>query len=133
MFKNFIVLLVLLVVSAFAEPEWTHSFEEAKKQAAAEKKGVVLMFSKESCDACWYMENIVFEDEAVKLLVMNNFIPVYLDVDSDVLPEGFKYIGTPTFYFTRANGEKLGHRINGASNVKDFTIKVNTIIEELNH
>ena len=130
MIKKIILFILLLVIPALAETDWTHSFEEAKKQAALENKGVVMMFSKESCDACWYMENIVFEDENVKSLVMNNFVPVYLDVESDILPEGFKFIGTPTFYFTRANGDKLGHRINGASNVKDFMIKVNKVLAE---
>lgn len=126
-----ILALLILSVSVFAEPTWTHSYAEAKLQALESDKAVMVMLSRESCDACWYMENIVFEDKEMKSLIMNNFIPVYLDVNEDEIPEHFVFIGTPTFYFTRANGEKLGHRLNGASNVKDFTAKINEILQEL--
>lgn len=126
-----ILALLILSMCAFAQPAWTHSYEEAKIQALEVNKSIMVMLSKEGCDACWYMENIVFEDKVMKSLVMDNFIPVYLDINEDEIPEQFIFIGTPTFYFTRANGEKLGHRLNGASNVKDFTAKINEILQEL--
>lgn len=126
-----IAAVVLLSVSLWAEPQWTHSYEEAKAQALHEGKGVMLMLSREGCSACWYMENIVFEDKKLQGLLMDNFIPVYLNVDEDKLPEGFTAIGTPTFYFTKADGQKLGYRLNGAINVKDFTDKINAILLEL--
>ena len=127
--KKILVLLSLFLVSLFAEPEWTTSYDEAKTQALKENKHIMIMLSKESCDACWYMENIVFEDDKVKALLMANFIPVYMDVNVEEVPAVFKFIGTPTFYFTDANGSKIGHRINGAKNVKEFTKKVNVILE----
>lgn len=131
MMTKLILTLLILTASLFAEPKWTHSYEQAKTQALESHKAVMVMLSLEGCDACWYMENIVFEDKVMKSLIMDNFIPVYLDIKEDEIPEHFVFIGTPTFYFTRANGEKLGHRINGASNVKDFTSKINAILDEL--
>lgn len=125
-----LVSLTLFALSLCAEPNWSHSYEEAKTKALKENKLVLIMISREGCDACWYMENIVFEDESVDALVTENFVPVYLDTNNDFVPEEFKYIGTPTFYFTDAQGKKLGHRINGASNVRDFTAKINEILKE---
>jgi thioredoxin-related protein len=121
--------LLLLTVSLFAEPDWTTSFEEAKAQAKKENKNVLIMISRESCDACWYMENIVFDDEKINTLLKANFVPVYIDVTVDEVPVEFKFIGTPTFYFTDTNGTKIGHRINGAKNVKDFTEIINKILK----
>ena len=126
-----VLLIFLFSLSLFADPSWTTSFEEAKAQAKKENKNVLVMLSREACDACWYMENIVFEDENMNTLLKANFVPVYIDVNVEEVPEGFIYIGTPTFYFTDTNGSKIGHRINGAKNVKDFTQIVNKILEIL--
>jgi len=118
-------------MAIFAESNWSTSYENAKKEAFSEGKSVMVMLSKEGCDACWYMENIVFEDTKVKALIQKNFVPVYMDINEEEVPELFKFVGTPTFYFTDANGSKLGHRINGAKNVKEFTQRVNEILKEV--
>jgi len=130
MIKKILASLVLLVMTVFAEQDWLRSYEEGKTQALQENKLVLVMLSKEGCDACWYMENIVFEDSVVDAVLMNNFVPVYLDIHQDSVPEQFKYIGTPAFYFTDARGKEIGHVLNGASNVKDFMSRVNTVLEE---
>lgn len=123
--------LLLALVALNANSQWCTSYEEAKVRAFNENKSVLIMLSNEGCDACWYMENIVFEDTQVKALIKKNFVPVYMDVDEEEVPEAFKFVGTPTFYFTDANGTKLGHRINGAKNVKEFTQRVNVILKEV--
>ena len=130
MMKNIFASLVLLVVSVFAEQDWLRSYEQGKTLALQENKLVLVMLSKEGCDACWYMENIVFEDSAIDVLLKKNFVPVYLDIHEDSVPAQFKYIGTPAFYFTDAQGHKIGHVLNGASNVKDFMGRINAVLEE---
>jgi thioredoxin-related protein len=130
MMKRIFASLVLLALAVYAEQDWLHSYEEGKTLAMKENKLVLVMLSKEGCDACWYMENIVFEDSAVNALLVKNFVPVYLDIHQDTVPEQFKYIGTPAFYFTDAQGQKIGHVINGASNVKDFMSRINTVLQE---
>jgi len=130
MMRNIFISLMLLAASVFAEQGWLRSYEEGKTQALQENKLVLVMLSKEGCDACWYMENIVFEDSAVDTVLKKNFVPVYLDIHQDSVPEQFKYIGTPAFYFTDAQGKKIGHVLNGASNVKDFMSRINTVLDE---
>jgi len=129
MMKKIFASLVFLAVSVFAEQDWLRSYEQAKTLALQENKLILVMLSKEGCDACWYMENIVFEDSAIDALLKKNFVPVYLDIHEDSVPEQFKYIGTPVFYFTDAQGKKIGHVLNGASNVKDFMNRVTTVLE----
>ena len=127
-----VLALFLTLVTLYAQSDWCTSYEEAKKQAQLDNKNVLIMLSKEGCDACWYMENIVFDDTNVKALIKKNFIPVYMDVNEEEVPSEFKFVGTPTFYFTDANGSKLGHRINGAKHVKEFTQRVNEVLKEVN-
>ncbi|MDF1879995.1 thioredoxin family protein [Sulfurimonas sp. MAG313] len=124
-----LVLVIALCISLLAEPQWLTSYDEAKTQAKDQNKSILIMISKESCDACWYMENIVFEDNKVKKLIHDNFIPVYLDIANDI-PEEFKYIGTPTFYFMDKNASKMGYQITGAKNVKEFSAKIQEILTQ---
>jgi thioredoxin-related protein len=130
MMKKIFASLVLLAVSVLAEQDWLRSYEQAKTLALQENKLILIMLSKEGCDACWYMENIVFEDNAIDVLLKKNFVPVYLDIHEDSVPEQFKYVGTPAFYFTDAQGNKIGHVLNGASNVKDFMSRINAVLED---
>jgi len=120
--------LLFYVFSLWAETDWVSSLQEAKKLASSENKHIIVMLSKEECDACWYMKHIVFENTNVKLLMQKSFIGVVLDVEVEEIPSKFHYIGTPTFYFIDKEGNELGHRLNGAANVKDFTLKVNQIL-----
>ncbi len=112
---------VLLTVATllYAEPEWV-DYDTALKSATKEGKIVMVMLSQEGCDACWYMDEVVFEDDDVISELQMDFIPVHFDVKRDTLPKPFSYIGTPTFYFLNAEGKKI-ERLNGAANVKDFT------------
>ncbi len=87
------------------------------------------MFSREGCEACWYMENIVFKDTGIVTL-LDDFIPVYLDINKDTLPKQFTYPGTPTFHFSDASGKAISKELVGAANVKDFSSKLNKVLEE---
>jgi len=102
-----------------AELDWV-DYDTALSSAKKEGKIVMVMLSQEGCDACWYMDEVVFDDDNVVAELQMDFIPVHFDIKSDVLPKRFTYVGTPTFYFLDAEGKKI-ERLNGAANVKDFT------------
>lgn len=130
MIKALFLFVSVSILSFGAEPLWLTSLEEAKTLAKKENKDLILMLTKEECDACWYMKNIVFEDADVKHLIENSFIGVILDVDVEEIPVEFHYIGTPTFYFMDAHGRKFGYRLDGASNIKDFRQKISTVLDK---
>jgi thiol:disulfide interchange protein len=121
------VLLILLTftISLLAEITYAPSYKEALEQAAKEDKLVMVMLSKEDCDACWYMENVVFEDKAIATRIMKNFVPLHLDIHNDYLHK-LSYIGTPTFHFITSKEYKR-FRHDGAANVKEF----NHILDEV--
>jgi thioredoxin-related protein len=117
--SKLLLTLSLLVSCVFAEIKWAPSYEMALAQAAKEKKKVMVMLSREGCPACEYMEEIVFEEKAVVTEVHKNFVPVYLNIHKDRIPEGLGYIGTPTFHFLDSKGKKIG-RHDGGENVPTF-------------
>jgi thioredoxin-related protein len=127
-----IALLSLMLVSAlFADLEWVE-YDEAFKKAEEKGKSVMVMLSQEECDACWYMTDIVFKNANIVAEVGNDFIPVYLNIKEDFIPDSLSYIGTPTFYFLNAKGEKI-ERLNGAFNVKDFTAQIRAVKAKIKH
>lgn len=114
-----VLLLSLLASFALAELKWASSYDAALAQAKKEKKYIMLMLSREDCPACEYMNDVVFEENAVVNEVHKSFVPVHLDIHKDFIPEGLGYIGTPTFHFLNTSGKKIG-RHDGAANIPTF-------------
>ncbi len=121
---------MLCSVSLFAQPEWMDSLDEAQEKALSEDKLIMLMLSREACNACWYMENIVFEEKSVNMFIQKKFVPVYLNVQSDDIPDRFPYVGTPTFYFMDGKGNIIGKRLSGALNTKEFIAKLAQVVHK---
>ncbi len=118
--KRVITLLMALCVSLLAELDWATDSAAAFEQAKQEQKMVMVMLSQENCDTCWYMENVVFDNDDLVYELQSSFVPVKIDIHDEIVPEGLTYIGTPTFYFLSETGEKID-RLMGGANVKDFT------------
>lgn len=128
--KFFLSLCLLGAVSLFGNPSWASSYTKAFEKAKEQEKGVMIMLSKDNCDACWYMENIVLEDADLVQQIEKNFIPLYLNVNDDDI-HGLSFVGTPTLYFIQGNGETI-KRLDGAFNIKELTaalIKIEKLIE----
>lgn len=114
-----ILTLALVATCAMAELKWAPSYDAALSQAKKEKKNVLVMLSREGCDACDYMTDVVFEEKAVAMEVDKYFVPVHIDIHNDFIPNGLGYIGTPTFHFLNSTGKKIG-RHDGAANIPTF-------------
>lgn len=125
--KSFLLLFFLTATLLFGAPNWAPGYAEAFEKATKEDKGVMIMLSKENCNACWYMENIVFEDAALVEELEKHFIPLYLDVHDDDI-HGLTYIGTPTFYFMTNGGETI-KRLVGVYNIKEMSAALSQITE----
>jgi thioredoxin-related protein len=118
--------LSLIVSYTFAEINWSSSYDAAIISAKQENKNVLVMLSKEGCPPCEYMKNTVFEESAISDMMNKYFIPVHIDVRRDKIPEGLRYIGTPTFYFISPSGNKL-KRIDGGANIPKFMEILNSV------
>ncbi len=118
MFRLFL-LIFILQLSLWAEPHWAADYESAFSAAKAEHKGVMVMLSQENCKACWYMENIVFEEDLLIEKIEQKFVMLYLDVNKDDI-RGLDFSGTPTLYFL-TDEDRVIKRLNGVYNIKEMT------------
>lgn len=124
---NKIVLgLALVATCVFADIKWAKNYEEALSQATKEKKNVMVMFSKEGCPSCEYMEGVVFEEPVIIDMINAKFVSLHIDVQKDKIPAGLGYVGTPTFHFLNSKGVKL-KRYDGGANIPDFMGILNSV------
>ena len=117
--RRLFVLLMLAATMLSAAPEWEDSYKEALIKAQNEQKMVLVMLSQYGCDACDYMKVVVFDDDDLVDEISREFVWVIIDVNYDVIPDGLRYFGTPTFHFLTATGKKL-YEAPGYYNVPDF-------------
>jgi len=116
-----VILLLTLSLSLFAQGiAWVKSYDEAKKIAAETGKTVMIMFSQAGCPTCEYMKDVAFEDETLADYIRFYFVPVEIDIYEQEVPDGFRFRGTPTFYFTDHNGKKVARKIAGGAKADVF-------------
>lgn len=64
------------------------------------------------------MKQDVFPQKEVAGFLSKNFIPVVLDIDDDMLPEGFEYYAVPTFFVVSEKGKLIERVVGGANKVQ---------------
>ncbi len=108
--------LLLLSVSSFAEVAWVKTYDEALKQAGAQKKFVVLDMSASWCGFCRRMAREVYPSpEFVEFSRTQVFVRLFADTDAEgtKLAESFNVEGFPTIIVLNSQGREVG-RLVGA-------------------
>ncbi|MEA1917485.1 MAG: DUF255 domain-containing protein [Campylobacterota bacterium] len=138
MFKKITLITTLMSSLLYAELDWV-SFSDAFEKSKSENRPIMVMISREGCDACEYMEYLVFDNYDIEEKLNGDFIPVHLDIEKDASTlnaHNLPSFARPTFYFLRSDGSKIvypsmndfkGKRVVGAQNIKDFTITINSV------
>lgn len=126
------ILLLLFSLSLFAQDiPWVKSYDEAKTIAAESGKTVMVMFSQAGCPTCEYMKDVAFADETLADYIRFYFVPVEIDIYEQEVPEGFRFRGTPTFYFTDHTGKKVARKIAGGAKAETFLKELQRIRSSL--
>jgi len=73
------------------------------------------------------MKRSVFTQKKVTSFLSTHFVPVVLDIDDDMLPEGFSFFAVPTFYIINEKG-KLVDRVVGGANSTQFLEYLKTYV-----
>ena len=118
--KKLIILLTFSALLFAQELPWAKSYDEAKKVAADTGKPVMVMFSQAGCPTCEYMKDVAFKDETLAEYIRFYFVPVEIDIYEQEVPEGFRFRGTPTFFFTDHTGKKIARKIAGGAKADVF-------------
>jgi len=95
--KIVLILIFSLVLGCIGEentdkiPEipiaWVDDVEQAKEMAENEDKLLFIYFTAKTCPACRQMEKKTYRDEDVIILINENFVPVYFDLDAEANKE----------------------------------------------
>ena len=121
-----LLLIFLAAITLFAADFDWYSYEEGLKKAKELKRPIFIMISQKGCVTCEYMEDVAFENEELVDFVEHNYIPIKLDI-KEAKKLGLKAYGTPTFYFLRPDGTKIGRPVAGGATAKVFLEKLKEI------
>ena len=72
------------------------------------------------------MKQAVFPQKKVSTFLNKHFVLIMLNAN-DKLPNGYNFMGTPTFYVINESGKKMG-MILGGSNADNFIKKLKDIL-----
>jgi thiol:disulfide interchange protein len=121
--KSLLLFIAFTLVLFASELQYEHNFNKAVEKANKQNKEVMMMYSAVWCPECNYMKDIVFKDEKVLDYIQKHYVVLALDIQKDTLPEGFKYIGIPTFFFLNKDAKEKNQIIGGS--------KVNIFLQKL--
>ena len=100
--KYFVAFLLCLAAlgnqaSFGATAHWQTDFDRAKKQAIAESKPLVAMFTASWCGPCRRMKSTTLVDRAVRQVLRSHFVTVMVDTDRNPgLTRQYNITGMPT-------------------------------------
>ncbi|MDR1044236.1 MAG: thioredoxin family protein [Candidatus Adiutrix sp.] len=98
------------------------SYDQALKQAADEKKLVMVFFWADWCGYCRMLRQEVFSQDQVREVFERSFVGVSVDVQNDPEELSRKLRGStalPTVTFLKSDGEPLGY-FDGATDAETF-------------
>ncbi|MEO8516982.1 MAG: thioredoxin domain-containing protein [Flavobacterium sp.] len=105
--KKSIVIIVILFSTVCNAITWETSFEDAQKKALLSNKFMLVDFWATWCGPCKMMEKNTWNNKEVDL-IMENFIPVKMDVDSNwELAKKYNISSIPYMYILDANGKVI--------------------------
>lgn len=116
MSKAFI--FVFLCVLTLNAVEWK-TYKEALEIQAKNNKPIMIDVIRTYCSYCSNMEKDVFDDHDMSIWIEKRFIPVKINLDTDIVPLGLKVSFTPSFFFVDKQGNIL-KKIPGSWNIEDF-------------
>ncbi len=114
--------LLLLATSLFAEGiHWAKDYESGIKQAIKEKKPVMFVISRHTCQYCVILEEKTFSDKRVIERLNKDYISIisYTD-EQDYIPYGMFTGGTPTTWFLNSDGTPMFSPVSGARPPKAY-------------
>src|SRR5213594_3749122 len=126
--------ILVLTVSSPAQVAWVKKYDDALKQAAEQKKFVVIDFSASWCGYCRKMAREVYTDkEFIEFSRAHVFMRLFSDTDAEGrrLARRFNVRGFPTIVVLNIKGEEVG-RLVGVRGTRKLIQDLDEIFDESN-
>ena len=132
MFKRVILLLLLGASALFAtEVKWAEDYTTALKEAKAQNKPIMFIYSRHTCKYCIMLEHKTLSDARVIKGLNRDYISVvsYSD-ENDYIPRELWRPGTPTIWFLKPDGEPMFQPIPGYVDADNFLTALAVVMSE---
>src|SRR5437879_12636518 len=99
----------LLCSAAAQEVQWRTDYNEARKEALAKNRPLLLDFGTERCFWCKRLDATTFQDARLVEVMNERFIPIKVDGERDArLTEALRVQSYPTLVLAAPDGRLLG-------------------------
>ena len=109
---------------------WAKDYQSGIKEATAQNKPVLFVYSRHSCKYCVILEETTFKDAKVIEALKRDYVAIisYTD-ENDYTPRELVRPGTPTIWFLFPNGEPMFQPLMGAVDAENF-LKALAVVKE---
>lgn len=118
--KKIAVMMLLALGLNAAQFNWVYTYKEASAKALKENKPMVVYMHRPGCESCDFLEQKVFNDEALAAYVNEHYVPTLLNVSKSDAPKHLVVKASPVFHFVNGKGEKIEETQYGGKNAKAF-------------
>ena len=130
MMKTILIIILFMLSLAYSKPITDDDkFQTIFNQQENSTKLVLMIYTAKTCPQCAYMKQKVFQDINVKSFMEKHFVVLEKNIDTDELPDGFKYFGIPTMFFINNKGEQV-EKFIGSSRAEPFLNNLKKIMKE---
>ena len=128
--KKLLSLLSIVTILSAQELTWKQDYNSTIKMAKKEHKIVLMMYHASWCPECGYMKKVIFKDPKLQQYMQKHFELLAFDIskDKEKLPQGYSFIGVPTFFFISPEG-KMITKFEGSSDADTFLKKLQDIAQ----
>jgi len=102
MIKHILFISLSIIILIASEVEVIYNYDDAINLAIKERKKVLLLIKKDSCQWCKKMINITLKDKNVQKLIKDKYILVFIDRDSSNYPIRFYSKAVPATFIIDA-------------------------------
>ncbi len=121
--------LLLSSTLLVADMYWADDYKSGLKEAKAENKKILILFSNEDQPASEEMLWTISFDKNVSDYVSEHFIAIEIDVGYDSR-QGYKVYKTPTVYFLDSHAKKIGKPLTKKLGPVKFMKKLQEVVGE---
>ncbi|MBE0490640.1 MAG: thioredoxin family protein [Sulfurospirillum sp.] len=117
----FFIVLSFLNANDFAsEYGYAKNYDQGYAKAKELQKPLLVLFVTKTCPWCKKLENQTLSKPSVSTKILENFVPVLLDKDTDIYPQYLSVQVVPTIHFIIPSESKSFQMILGYKSQQTF-------------